>query len=99
MQDSACRVGNKRKQSEARYIHIHTSTADVALVALSSFGVYAQNAATDSQPKDSVRFAVQKISPTNSSLTSGATSLFGIRADLRFGKLSLQTVVSQKTSE
>ena len=46
-----------------------------------------------------MRFAVQKISPTNSSLTSGATSLFGIRADLRFGKLSLQTVVSQKTSE
>ena len=46
-----------------------------------------------------MRFAVQKISPTNSSLTSGATSLFGIRADLQFGKLSLQTVVSQKTSE
>ena len=37
--------------------------------------------------------------PTNSSLISGATSLFGIRADLQFGKLSLQTVVSQKTSE
>ena len=35
--------------------------------------------------------------PTNSSLISGATSLFGIRADLQFGKLSLQTVVSQKT--
>lgn len=37
--------------------------------------------------------------PTNSSLISGATSLFGIRADLQFGKLSLQTVISQKTSE
>ena len=37
--------------------------------------------------------------PTNSSLISGATSLFGIRTDLQFGKLSLQTVVSQKTSE
>ena len=37
--------------------------------------------------------------PTNSSLISGATSLFGIRADMQFGKLSLQTVVSQKTSE
>ena len=37
--------------------------------------------------------------PTNSSLISGATSLFGIRTDLQFGKLKLQTVVSQKTSE
>lgn len=37
--------------------------------------------------------------PTNSSLISGSTSLFGIRADLQFGKLSLQTVISQKTSE
>ena len=37
--------------------------------------------------------------PTNSSLISGSTQLFGIRADLQFGKLSLQTVVSQKTSE
>ena len=37
--------------------------------------------------------------PTNSSLISGATSLFGIRADMQFGKLTLQTVVSQKTSE
>lgn len=36
--------------------------------------------------------------PTNSSLISGATSLFGIRTDLQFGKLSLQTVVSQKNS-
>ena len=37
--------------------------------------------------------------PTNSSLISGSSSLFGIRADLQFGKLSLQTVVSQKTSQ
>ena len=37
--------------------------------------------------------------PTNSSLITGSTQLFGIRADLQFGKLSLQTVVSQKTSE
>ena len=36
--------------------------------------------------------------PTNSSLIRGATSLFGIRADLQFGKLKLQTVVSQKES-
>ncbi|MBQ8271176.1 MAG: cell surface protein SprA [Bacteroidaceae bacterium] len=36
--------------------------------------------------------------PTNSSLIKGATSLFGIRADMQFGKLFLQTVVSQKTS-
>ena len=36
--------------------------------------------------------------PTNSSLIKGASSLFGIRADLQFGKLSLQTVLSQKTS-
>ena len=36
--------------------------------------------------------------PTNSSLIRGASSLFGIRADFQFGKLSLQTVVSQKTS-
>ena len=36
--------------------------------------------------------------PTNSSLIKGASSLFGIRADLQFGKLTLQTVVSQKTS-
>ena len=37
--------------------------------------------------------------PTNSSLIRGATSLFGIRADLQFGKLKLQTVVSQQESE
>lgn len=36
--------------------------------------------------------------PTNSSLIKGASSLFGIRADFQFGKLSLQTVLSQKTS-
>ncbi len=36
--------------------------------------------------------------PTNSSLIRGASSLFGLRADFQFGKLSLQTVVSQKTS-
>ena len=36
--------------------------------------------------------------PTNSSLIKGATALFGVRADLQFGKLLLQTVVSQKTS-
>ncbi len=37
--------------------------------------------------------------PTNSSLIKGATSLFGIRTDLQFGKLSLQAVVSQKKSQ
>ena len=36
--------------------------------------------------------------PSNSSLIRGATSLFGVRADLQFGKLKLQTVVSQKES-
>lgn len=36
--------------------------------------------------------------PSNSSLVNGATSLFGIRTDLQFGKLSLQTVISQKKS-
>lgn len=36
--------------------------------------------------------------PTNSSLIKGSSSLFGIRADLQFGKLKLQTVVSQKKS-
>lgn len=36
--------------------------------------------------------------PTNSSLIQGATSLFGIRTDLQFGKLKLQTVISQKNS-
>ncbi|MDL2304927.1 cell surface protein SprA [Bacteroides sp. OttesenSCG-928-D19] len=37
--------------------------------------------------------------PSNSSLIRGANSLFGIRADLQFGKLKLQTVVSQQESE
>ena len=36
--------------------------------------------------------------PSNSSLYSSATSLFGVRTDLQFGKLSLQAVVSQKKS-
>ncbi len=37
--------------------------------------------------------------PTNSSLIRGASTLFGIRTDLQFGKLNLQTVVSQKKSQ
>ena len=36
--------------------------------------------------------------PSNSSLVSGASSLFGIRTDMQFGKLKLQTVLSQKKS-
>ena len=36
--------------------------------------------------------------PSNSSLVSGASSLFGVRTDMQFGKLKLQTVVSQKKS-
>lgn len=36
--------------------------------------------------------------PSNSSLITGASSLFGIRTDLQFGKLKLQAVVSQKKS-
>ena len=36
--------------------------------------------------------------PSNSSLVQGASSLFGIRTDLQFGKLKLQTVISQKKS-
>lgn len=36
--------------------------------------------------------------PTNSSLIQGATSLFGLRTDLQFGKLALQMVLSQKES-
>jgi len=36
--------------------------------------------------------------PSNSSLVKGASSLFGIRTDMQFGRLSLQTVVSQKKS-
>ncbi|MBQ9561035.1 MAG: cell surface protein SprA [Prevotella sp.] len=36
--------------------------------------------------------------PSNSSLITGASSLFGVRADMQFGKLKLQTVLSQKKS-
>lgn len=36
--------------------------------------------------------------PSNSSLIKGASSLFGVRTDLQFGKLKLQTVLSQKNS-
>lgn len=36
--------------------------------------------------------------PTNNSLIQGASSLFGIRTDLQFGKLKLQAVASQKKS-
>ncbi|MFR9165297.1 MAG: cell surface protein SprA [Dysgonomonas sp.] len=36
---------------------------------------------------------------TTNSLISGATSLFGIRADLQFGKLRVNTVISQQESE
>ncbi|MDR0989509.1 MAG: cell surface protein SprA, partial [Prevotellaceae bacterium] len=37
--------------------------------------------------------------PTQNSLIRGATSLFGLRTDLQFGKLSVQTVISQQESE
>ena len=37
--------------------------------------------------------------PTNSSLIRGSSALFGIRTDLQFGRLKLQTVVSQKESK
>ena len=36
--------------------------------------------------------------PSNSSLIQGASSLFGIRTDMQFGRLKLQTVLSQKKS-
>ncbi|MCH5182020.1 MAG: cell surface protein SprA, partial [Prevotellaceae bacterium] len=36
--------------------------------------------------------------PSNNSLVRGASSLFGVRADMQFGRLKLQTVVSQKKS-
>ena len=36
--------------------------------------------------------------PSNNSLVKGASSLFGVRTDMQFGKLKLQTVVSQKNS-
>ena len=37
--------------------------------------------------------------PSNNSLVQGASKLFGIRTDLQFGRLNLQTVVSQKKSK
>lgn len=36
--------------------------------------------------------------PTQSSLIRGANSLFGIRTDMQFGKLTVQTMVAQKKS-
>ncbi len=36
--------------------------------------------------------------PSNNSLIPGVASLFGLRTDLQFGRLKLQTVVSQKKS-
>ena len=36
--------------------------------------------------------------PSNSSLIKGASSLFGVRTDMQFGKLRLQMVASQKKS-
>ena len=36
--------------------------------------------------------------PSNVSLVKGASSLFGVRADMQFGKLKLQGVVSRKNS-
>ena len=36
--------------------------------------------------------------PSNVSLVPGVSSLFGLRTDLQFGKLKMQTVVSQKKS-
>ncbi len=36
--------------------------------------------------------------PSNMSLVPGVSSLFGLRTDVQFGKLKLQTVVSQKKS-
>ncbi|MBQ6653559.1 MAG: cell surface protein SprA [Prevotella sp.] len=36
--------------------------------------------------------------PSNSSLIKGASSLFGLRTDMQFGKLKLQLVASQKKS-
>lgn len=36
--------------------------------------------------------------PSNSSLIQGASSLFGLRTDMQFGKLKLQLVASQKKS-
>ena len=36
--------------------------------------------------------------PSNNSLVKGASSLFGVRTDMQFGRLKLQTVFSQKNS-
>ena len=36
--------------------------------------------------------------PTNNSLIKGSSSLFGVRTDMQFGRLKLQTVLSQKNS-
>ncbi len=36
--------------------------------------------------------------PSNSTLIKGASSLFGVRTDLQFGKFKIQAVVSQKNS-
>ena len=36
--------------------------------------------------------------PANSTLITGASALFGLRTDMQFGKLKLQTVISQKKS-
>ena len=36
--------------------------------------------------------------PSNNSLVKGASNLFGVRADMQFGRLKLQTVLSQKKS-
>ena len=36
--------------------------------------------------------------PSNNSLVQGSSSLFGVRTDMQFGKLKLQTVISQKKS-
>ena len=36
--------------------------------------------------------------PSNNALIQGASSLFGVRTDMQFGKLKLQTVLSQKNS-
>ena len=37
--------------------------------------------------------------PSNNSLVRGAQQLFGIRTDMQFGKLNLQTVISQKKTK
>ena len=42
--------------------------------------------------------AVNVSFPSNSSLIKGASSLFGVRTDMQFGKLKLQMVASQKKS-